>query len=80
MNRLHVFKSTSLNRVNNSSSVPVHRAHLLAPGAGLAGMGKAPRIAPSKDDNYGETAKIVWIAYLAQGLADNRFCVSVRTA
>jgi hypothetical protein len=78
--KLHIFKSTTLNQSNNSSSIPVHKGHLLAPGALLGGMGAAPRVAPSTDDNYGEVAKVIWVAYLGLGLADNRFCVSVRSA
>ena len=43
------------------------------PGALFAGMGRPLRTMPSTDDNYGETAKVIWLAYLALGLADNRF-------
>ncbi len=43
----------------------------------LSGTGKLPRVAPASDDNYGETAKVIWLAYLALGLADNRFVTRV---
>ena len=46
------------------------QAHAIAPGAFLGGTGKAPRVAAASDDNYGETAKVIWLAYLALGLAD----------
>lgn len=78
--KLHVFKSTTLNIADNASSVAIHKGHLIAPGALLGGMGAAPRVAASSDDNYGEVAKAIWIAYLAFGVADDRFCISVRTS
>lgn len=78
--KLHILKSNTLSSVNNSSSVPVRRGHLISPGVLLGGMGRPPRVAYSTDDNYGESAKIIWLADLAFGLADNRFVLSVRTA
>lgn len=80
INKLHIFKSNTLNTAGNSSQIPIHKGHLLAPGVLLGGMGGTPRVAPSTDDNYGEVAKVIWLAYLAFGLADNRFCISVRTS
>lgn len=78
--KLHIFKSTTLDTANNSSSIAIHKGHLIAPGALLGGMGAPPRVAPSSDDNYGELAKLIWIAYLAFGVADDRFAISVRTS
>lgn len=78
--KLHIFKSTTLNSDDNASSVAIHKGHLIAPGALLGGLGKAPRIASSTDDNYGEVAKAIWMAYLAFGVADDRFCISVRSS
>ncbi len=69
----HCFMSNTLTQTANSSSVNIHNGHAIAPGAFLGGTGKAPRIAAASDDNYGETAKVIWLAYLALGLADNRF-------
>lgn len=70
--------STTLSQVSNSSSVKIHRAHAIAPGLGLLGMGAPPAIMPASDDNYGQQAKVIWLAFLAFGLADNRFCTTVR--
>lgn len=78
--KFHIFKSTTLSRPTNGSSVPVHRGIAMAPGCFLGGCGRKPRVAASTDDNYGETAKVVWIADLAFGLADSRFFRSVRSA
>lgn len=78
--KFHIFKSTTLLQPLNSSSVAVHHGIALAPGAFMGGMGGMPRIASSTDDNYAETAKIIWMAYLAFGVADARFIRSVRSA
>lgn len=79
VSKTHIFKSSTLTVKANSSSVNVHYGHYIAPGTLLGGMGRRPHIAPSTDDNYGETAKVVWLADLAFGLADNRFVLSVRS-
>lgn len=80
--KLHILKSTTqTTTLTGASSAAVDRGHLLCPGAFLGGMGATPpRVAPSTDDNYGETAKVVWIAYLAMGLADARYVRTIRTA
>lgn len=80
VNKLHIFKSNTLNMAANTNTIPIHKGHLIAPGALLGGMGGTPRVAPSTDDNYGEAVKVIWLSYLAFGLADNRFCISVRTS
>lgn len=80
VSKTHVFKSTTLNTPNNSSSVAIHRGHYIAPGALLGGMGRQPSCRTSTDDNYGEAAKVVWLADLGFGLADNRFVLSMRSS
>lgn len=80
VSKTHIFKSTTLTVKNNSSSVGVHYGHYIAPGVLLAGMGRKPHIEPSTDDNFGETAKVIWLADLAFGLADNTFGLSVRSS
>jgi hypothetical protein len=78
--KFHIFKSTTLSRPTNSSSVAVHRAIAMAPGGFMGGMGRPPRVASSTDDNYAETVKVIWLADLAFGIADSRFFYSVRSA
>jgi hypothetical protein len=78
--KFHIFKSTTLSRPTNGSSVPVHRGIAMAPGCYMGGMGRKPRAASSTDDNYGETGKVVWIGDLAFGIADSRFFRSLRSA
>jgi hypothetical protein len=80
VNNFHIFKSNTLTVSNNSSSVAIHYGHAIAPGALLAGMGRAPRVAPSTNDNFGETVLAVWLADLAFGLANNSFVYSVRSS
>ena len=76
----HVFVSETLSKTANGSGVAVHYGIAMAPGGFMGGMGRAPRVASSTDDNYGETAKAVWLADLAFGISDSRFFRSVRSA
>jgi len=77
--RFHIFQSTTLNTTNNSSSVAIQYGHAIAPGAAMGGMGRAPRVRPNTNDNYGETALVIWLADLAFALANNAFVYSVRS-
>lgn len=78
--KFHIFQSTTLNETNNSSSVPIHYGHAIAPGAFMGGMGRAPRVRPNSNDNYGETALVIWLADLAFALANNTFVYSIRSS
>lgn len=78
--RFDVYTSSSLSRINNSSSVEVQRGVAFGPGALGSGMGDLPRVAFANEDNFGESALVVWILYAGFSLLDNRFCVSVRTS
>lgn len=80
VNKMHVFKSTTLLRPANGSSVPVSRGLLLSPATFMAAQGEKPRVATSTDDNYAETQKVIWISYSEAELADNRFVTQLRTA
>ena len=71
VNKFHIFKSTTLTTASNGSSVTIYRGHAISPGALLGGMGRPLRVAPSTDDNYGETVKVIWLGDLAWGLANN---------
>lgn len=74
----HVFKSNTLTKTDNSSSIAIHKGQAIAPGAFLGGIGRPPSVRSASDDNYGETAKVIWLADLALGGADTRFLYSVR--
>lgn len=80
VNKFHIFRSTTLTTTSNTSSVNVYHGHAIAPGAALAGMGRAPRVMPSTNDNYGETILTVWLADLAFGLANNTFVRKVASS
>ena len=73
----HFFQSSTLTVTANTGSINIHKGHAIAPGVGLAGIGKKTRVAAASDDNYGETAKVIWLSYMALGLADNRFVYNV---
>ena len=80
VSKTHIFKSTTLTSTANTSSVSIKYGHYIAPGALMAGMGRRPQVRPSTDDNYGETAKVIWLADLAFGLADDRLVLSLRSS
>lgn len=80
VDKFHIFQSTTNTVVSNSSSINIYYGHAIAPGALLGGMGRRPRVVPATDDNYGETVKVVWLADLAFGLANNSFVYSVRSS
>lgn len=73
----HCFQSNTLTSTANSGGINIHSGHAIAPGAFMGGRGKVVGVRASTDDNYGETAKVIWLAYLAVGLADNRFVTKV---
>lgn len=61
------------------AGVTIYHACAFGPGAvGYANAGPC-RVASSTDDNYGETAKVVWLAYEGLSLLDNRFIVNVHS-
>lgn len=57
----------------------IQRGVMFGPGAVGYGIDDACRVAPSTDDNYGETAKVIWLAYEGMGLLDERFLCSLRS-
>lgn len=71
--KLHIFKNNTLTSTAGSGSIKLYRSHLIAPGAFGAGMGMAPQVRPSTDDNYGMAAKVIWTADMGLELLDNRF-------
>lgn len=78
--KFHIFKSTTNTIASNTNSINIHYGHAIAPGVLLGGMGRRPRVMPATDDNYGETVKVLWLADLAFGLANNSLVFSVRTS
>jgi hypothetical protein len=81
----HCFKSNTLRVVDNGSSIGIHYAHAIAPGALFSGIGSVPngsgpgpRVVAATDDNYGLSQKVLWLMAAGFGLADDRFVKSVR--
>ena len=75
-----VYQSTT-NPIDTTtvSGISIYHASAFGPGAvGYANAGPC-RVASSTDDNYGETAKVVWLAYEGSTLLDNRFVVNVHS-
>lgn len=61
------------------SGVTIHHGAMFGPGAVGYGVAEACHVSYSNDDNYGETAKVVWLAYEGHELLDNRFIVNINT-
>jgi hypothetical protein len=72
----------STNTVDTSTVAGVSINHGVMFGPGLVGRvkdGEGCRVVSSTDDNYGETPKVVWLAYEGQSLLDNRFVVGIHS-
>lgn len=78
--KFHIFKSVSLQKPTNGSSIAVHRGLVFSPGSFMAGVGRKPEVRTSTDDNYGETVRAIWLADLAWGVADSRMIYQLRSA
>lgn len=77
----HIFKSTTLTQDTSTvSGVTINRGHAFGPNVLGAGVGRLPEVAYAAEDNYGETAKVIWLEYSGHTLLDNRFVRSIRTS
>lgn len=73
------YSATNTVDTSTVSGVSIHHAIAFGPGhVGYANAGAA-RCASSTDDNYGETAKVIWLAYEGFTCLDNRFAVAVHS-
>lgn len=77
---IDIFESTTLTGTANGSSVTVYKSQVFGPGFFGAGIGRLPEVMPNSSDNYGETALVIWLAYMAFGVLDSRFGLSLRTS
>lgn len=80
ISQFDIFKSQTMTKTNNSSSVPVHYGQAFGPGMVGAGMGDLPEVRNSTADNYGTQALVIWLWLAGFATLDNRFGVSVRTS
>ena len=77
--KFDIFKSNTLNKGREQLERQRQPRPRVRSGPLRHRHGRRARVAPSTDDNYGETAKVIWIAYLAMQMFDNHFGVSVHT-
>lgn len=70
---LDIYQSNTLTTATNSSSVVIYRGQMFGPGKVGIGVGDAPRVCASTDDNYGMQNKVIWVAKLGLANLDNRF-------
>lgn len=61
------------------SGATIYRGVMMGPGAVGFGVADPCRVCTSTDDNYGETVKVIWVAYEAMGMLDERFLCSIRS-
>lgn len=57
----------------------IQRGMMFGPGAIGFGVADPCRVVAASEDNYGETVKVVWLAYEAMGMLDNRMICSLRS-
>lgn len=76
---IDLFESTSLIATNNANSVPIMSSQFFGPSTWGSGVGDLPEVRPNTQDNYGETALVIWLLYAAFGLLDSRFVINVHT-
>lgn len=79
---IDIFESTTLTSTlnGNSPNIPVFTSQVFGPGMVGAGAGRLPEVMPNTQDNYGEQALLIWVAYLAFGVLDNRMAVQLHTS
>jgi hypothetical protein len=77
---IDIFESVTLNTVANSSLIPIQYGQCFGPQSVGWGMTEMPRIATDSDDNYGETAKLIWLWYCGFDVLNSGFQRSVRTS
>ena len=75
-----IFEATTLAAAPNSQSVNVTSANMFGPGMLGQGWGMLPQVRFSTDDNYGETAKLVWMGYAGFTTTDSRFGLQLHTS
>ncbi|HEY2516958.1 MAG TPA: hypothetical protein VGI39_39070 [Polyangiaceae bacterium] len=77
---IDLFESTSLISTANGNSIQIRSSQFFGAGVFGAGFGRLPETAYNTQDNYGESALVIWLTYLAIGLLDQRFVVNVHTS
>lgn len=76
---VELFESTSLIATTNGNGVSVQSSQFFGPSAWGAGVGDLPEVAPNTQDNYGQSALVIWLLFAAFGLLDSRFILNVHS-
>lgn len=77
---VRIMESTTIQTDTTTvSGQTIYRGVMFGPGAIGYGIDEMCRSAYSFDDNYGETAKVIWLAYEGLSLLDERFLCSMRS-
>jgi len=74
-----IFKSTTMTTSVNANGVNIDYAQAFGPGGVGVGVGGMPRTAYNTQDNYGETALVVWLWYCGFTTLDSRFIARITT-
>lgn len=77
---IDLFESSSLISTANANNVPIQSSQFFGPNTWGAGMGNLPQVRANANDNYGESALLIWLFYCAVALLDSRFVVCVHTS
>jgi N4-gp56 family major capsid protein len=77
---IDLFESTSLISTLNGNSIPIYSSQFFGPSAWGGGMGNLPQVRANTQDNYGESAVVIWLWYMALVLMDSRFIVTLHTS
>ena len=75
-----VFESITLTSTNNGNGIPIFTSQVFGPSYFGAGTCRLPQVMPNTNDNYGETALLIWLSYLAFGVLDQRFGIQLHTS
>jgi len=77
---IEIIESNTLQTDSSTvAGVVIQRGVMFGPGAVGYGCGGMPEVKSANEDNYGETAKVVWVCYEGHTVLDNRFVVGVRS-
>lgn len=77
---IDIFESTTLQTTVNGNSVNVTTSMVMGPNMVGGAVGRLPEVMPNTQDNYGEQALLIWLAYFAFGVLDQRMGVQLHTS
>ncbi len=75
-----LYESTTVPFAANGNAVNITTGVMVGPGMLGQGWGRLPQVMASTADNYGEHALMVWLAYAAFNIMDQRFGLQLHTS